>query len=179
MSRNLYPIVVVLCLCFSAGCMQNGILGVDRCADIPAGSIPEPVGSKLCRLQTAQATSALADQTVLYQSDFIGKSTQLSPAAIERVQRMVQNGGSTQQTTWVIEPSSSEQLDQSRVNDFVYYLGSLGVPPIDVVVATPAALGLSGPVAERVVSGLNQNRMNNTGNIGNNGNIGTGQAGAF
>lgn len=171
MSRSKYSIAIVITsLCLSAGCSQYGILGVDRCADIPAGAIPEPAGTKLCQWQTAQATGAFADQQVLYQSDFVGKSTQLSPGAIERIQRLVQSG-STQQTAWVIEPSSSEPLDESRMRDFVFYLDNLGAPPIDVVVARPAALGLSGPMAEQTARGLGQNR--GTSSIGNPGNTST------
>lgn len=166
MSRIRYSIAIAItCLCMSTGCMKHGILGVDRCADIPAGAIPEPAGEKLCQWQTVQAAGALADQMVLYQSDFVGESTQLSPGAIERIQQMVHNG-STQQAAWVIEPSSSEPLDESRLRETVFYLENLGAPPIDVVVARPAALGLSGPIAERAVNGIGQNRATNTGNAG-------------
>ena len=48
------------------GCAsRGGILGVDCCADIPAGAIPQPAGAKLCDWQTAQVSSAVVDQTVL------------------------------------------------------------------------------------------------------------------
>ncbi|MGB7342890.1 MAG: hypothetical protein WBD20_01640 [Pirellulaceae bacterium] len=166
MNQNKYlASIAIACLCLSTGCMKCGILGVDRCADIPSGAIPEPAGSKLCQWQTAQATGAFADQLVLCQSDFLHNSTQLSPAATERVERLVHNG-SAQQTVWTIEPSDSVQLDESRLREFVYYLDNLGAPPIDVVVARPAALGLTGPVAERAVSSLGGGARgtSNTGN---------------
>src|SRR6056297_3320474 len=101
--------------CSIAGCAsRGGIFGVDRCADIPAGAVPEPAGTKVCDWQTAQVSGAIEDQAVLYQSDFIGRTARLSPAALERMSRHTQSNLANV-IPWVIEPSGDEALDTARV----------------------------------------------------------------
>jgi hypothetical protein len=145
------------------GCTsRGGILGVDRCADIPAGAVPEPAGSKVCNWQTAQVTGAVADQTVLYQCDFIGTSAELSPGASERMARNANSGLAAMQPA-VIEPSGDVSLDSKRVNAVIGQLASFGVTAPIVEVATPAAIGLRGPQAERVAAGFGNIRNSSTG----------------
>ncbi|QDV59267.1 hypothetical protein [Rosistilla oblonga] len=136
------------------GCAsRGGFLGVDCCADIPAGAIPEPAGAKLCDWQTAQVTSAVADQTVFYQSDFIGTSATLSPAAIDRMARNANSGLVFSQPS-IVEPSGNDLRDAARVESVIAQLASLGVAAPVVEVATPAALGMQGQLAERVGGGF-------------------------
>lgn len=140
-----------------SGCAsRGGILGVDCCADIPAGAVPELAGTKVCNWQTAQVSSAIGDQTVLYQADFIGTSANLSPGAIERMARNANSGLAAVQPS-LIEPSGNASLDTSRVNTVNVQLASLGVTSPMVEVATPAALGLQGPLAEQVAGGFGNN----------------------
>ena len=154
---------------FVAGCAsQNGILGVDTCADISPGAIPEPAGNKLCNLEVAQVGGAFADQLVFYQSDFVGKTAKLSPAAAERISRIT-NMGSSDQLVWVIESSNDADLDQFRRQSVTNQLTSLGAQPLDVVVGIPTAIGLSGPQLERIATGLgsrnsSRNRNSNSNN---------------
>jgi len=138
---------------FSGCASRGGILGVDQCADIPAGAIPEPAGVKVCDWQTAQVTNALADQTVFYQSDFIGDSAKLAPDAINRIARTAKNGLSTNQPS-IIEPSGDEALDAARVTAVSLQLASYGITQPVVELAIPAALGMLGIRAERVADGL-------------------------
>ncbi|KLU06085.1 putative signal peptide protein [Rhodopirellula islandica] len=145
------------------GCTsRGGVLGVDRCADIPAGAIPEPAGSKVCNWQSAQVTGAVADQTVLYHADFVGTSAELSPGAIERMARNANSGLAGIQPSFV-EPSGSNELDAARVNAVTVQLASFGIPSPVVEVASPAALGLRGPQAERVASGFGTIRNSSSG----------------
>ena len=131
------------------GCAsRGGVLGVDCCADVPAGAIPEAAGAKVCAWQISQVTSAIADQTVLYQADFIGKTEVLSPGAVERMARNA-NSGLAKRPAF-IEPSGDTSLDAARVNSVSIQLASLGIGSPIVELATPAALGLRGPQAERV-----------------------------
>lgn len=148
------------------GCAsRGGILGVDCCADIPAGAVPEPAGTKVCNWQNVQVSSALADQTVLYQADFVGKSDTLSPAAIQRMARNVSSGLAATQPA-IIEPSGDASLDAARLNIVNMQLASFGVTTPMVEIATPAALGLRGLEAEQAARAI--------GNAGNAGNAGRG-----
>lgn len=143
------------------GCAsRGGILGVDCCADIPAGAVPEPAGTKVCNWQNVQVSSALADQTVLYQADFVGKSDSLSPAAIQRLARNVSSGLAATQPA-IIETSGDASLDAARLNVVNRQLASFGVTLPIVEIATPAALGLRGPDAEQAARAIG-----NAGNAG-------------
>lgn len=136
------------------GCAsRGGILGVDCCADIPAGAVPEPAGTKVCNWQNVQVSSALADQTVLYQADFVGKSDTLSPAAIQRMARNVSSGLAATQPA-IIETSGDASLDAARLNVVNRQLASFGVTLPIVEIATPAALGLRGLEAEQAARAI-------------------------
>lgn len=146
-----------------AGCAsRGGIFGVDECADIPKGAIPHPAGKKLCDWQTAQINGAIGDQTVLYRADFIGKGSALSPGAIERMARNANTGLAATQAS-LIEPSGDESLDAARLGVVIDQLASLGITEPIVEIATPAAIGLRGPQAERVASGLGSRRNQSRG----------------
>lgn len=147
----------------TCGCAsRGGIMGVDCCADIPAGAIPEPAGAKVCNWESAQVTAAIADQTVFYKSDFIGTSENLSPGAMERMARNASSGLATMQPVYV-EPSGDAELDAERVVSVNMKLASLGVDMPTAEVATPAALGLRGPFAEQAAGGFAGNRGSSTG----------------
>ena len=140
------------------GCVsKGGVFGVDRCADVPRGAIPEPVGTKLCQWQTEQIQGALADRTVLYRADFVADSTELSPGARERLSRLLA-AGQLDLTPITVEPSGNEAVDQARVSAVVTLLASVGMNAPDVSVAIPSALGLTGPAAERAAGSLGRNR---------------------
>jgi hypothetical protein len=145
---------LVLTLLAASGCAsRGGILGVDCCADIPAGAIPEPAGTKVCDWQTAQVAGATADQTVFYEADFIGNSAKISPDSIDRIARAARSGLATSQPS-IIEPSGDDGLDAARVTAVSLQLDSYGITQPIVNVATPAALGMQGIQAERIADGL-------------------------
>ncbi len=152
-----FSLVMIVAFTLSGCAHHEGVLGVDRCADIPAGAVPETAGAKICNWETMQVSSALADQSVMYRSDFVGATADLSPAALERIGRLA-HSGSSHGIQWFVEPSDEEELDIARVESVTHELSKRGVSSIDVSIATPAAVGLSGPQAERIASGLGQNR---------------------
>ncbi|QDV45856.1 hypothetical protein Enr13x_57590 [Stieleria neptunia] len=154
--------LIVVSLAASGCASRGGILGVDCCADVPAGAVPQQAGAKLCDWQTAQVGGAVADQTMLYRSDFIGTSTTLSPGAIERMARNANSGLAGMQPA-MIEPSGDASLDAARVNSVNRQLVSFGVTAPTTEIATPAALGMRGPLAERVASGFGGTRNSSAG----------------
>ena len=159
------------------GCAsRGGICGVDRCADIPAGAIPEPAGVKVCDWQTAQVSNAEADQTVFYKCDFIGNSARIAPDTIQRIARTAGSGLASTQPS-IIEPSGDDQLDAARATAVTLQLASYGIKQPTVTVAIPAALGMQGVRAERIADGVGS-VGNGTGTFGSagrrNGAIGLG-----
>lgn len=153
--------VASACLFTLVGCASNGILGVDQCATVQSGAIPEPAGNKLCNWETAQAVSALADQLAFYRSDFIGDTVELSPSATERIGRLARyTENETSSLPWIVEPTGDPSLDQARLDNVAFQLESHGFPPVNVTLATPAAIGLSGPQAERVAGAVGVNSSN-------------------
>lgn len=170
--RGRLGLILLLASTLSGCAHRHDLLGVDCCADIPEGAIPEPPGTKLCNWQTMQVNAAVADQFVLYRCDFVGDSSDLSPAAKARIGRLVQSGAASHMP-WVVEPSDKSALDLARVDSAINELTSLGVSPVDVTIATPAALGLAGPLAEGIL-GMQGARSNSTFNSGGRGRTGFG-----
>jgi hypothetical protein len=168
-------LVLLLASSLSGCAHRHDVLGVDCCADIPAGAIPEPPGTKLCNWQSMQVNAATADQFVLYQCDFVGDSTNLSPAALARIGRLAQSG-SASNMSWVVEPSGDGALDLARMDAAINELTGRGVSPVDVTIATPAALGLAGTLAEGIL-GRQGGRGNSTFNSGGRGGTGFGFGG--
>lgn len=152
--RNLKSLSLVLCACIGmSGCAsRGGILGVDCCSDIPAGAVPEPAGTKVCHFQQSQVEAASLDQNVLYRADFVGQTTELAPAALDRLARRHATGALGMETL-LVEPCGDENLDQRRVEAVGNKLAELGIANVDLKVAIPTALGLSGPIAEGSLSG--------------------------
>lgn len=141
-----------------SGCKQHGgILGVDRCADIQPGAIPEPAGTKICNWQAAQTANAYTDQVTLYRSDFVGDSTVLAPAARDRISRQLLHAESpATQGPWIVEPSGDKALDAARLEAVSHFLAERGVAALDVVLGTPPAIGLAYPFSEQAAQGLGQ-----------------------
>lgn len=165
-NKSLCNICLAVAVTAATGCAsRGGICGVDRCADIPAGAIPEPAGVKICDWQTAQVSNAEADQTVFYKCDFIGDTAKIAPDAIQRIARTAGSGLAAAQPS-IIEPSGNEQLDAARVTAITLQLASYGITQPTVTTAIPAALGMQGVRAERVANGFGNTGNGSTGNAG-------------
>lgn len=173
-----YGTIQALLLCvfgipsLCTGCAYTrAVHKLDCCAEIPAGSIPEPAGAKLCRWQTAQVENAASDQRVLYQCDFVGSSEQLSPEARQRLWRYVQQNGA-EVAAWTVEPSFKPNIDSARLNFVANTLAEMGAAG-DVALALPAAQGLEGPFAEASAAAIG-NARGGQGRIGGNTGFGSG-----
>ena len=137
----LLPFALVL------GCAgKDGILHVDRYADIPEGAIPDPAGQKSSIIQNSQIKAASIDQQVLYHADFIGSTTDLAPAADRRISLLT--ASDNLMSTLIIEPSDDTDLDNRRVAAMKSYLDSREIVGVTIELAYPAALGLESVQAE-------------------------------
>ena len=177
------PLTAVLALVFATvGCSNHrGILGVDDCADVPPGAVPEIAGTKVCNWQTVQTENAFRDQMVLYHCDFVGRTSELSPAAKERLARRV-SSDDMGVNDWVIEPTQEAELDRIRVQSVMNQLATLGVAEVNVVIGNPPALGLRGPLAEqtaRAIGGRGRNGGAGFSAIGNQSQSRSGGIGVF
>ena len=129
------------------GCAGNdGILHVDRYADIPEGAIPDPAGQKSSVIQNSQIEAAAIDQQVLYRADFVDSTTDLAPAADRRISLLT--AGDNLLSTLIIEPSEDTDLDNRRVTALKSYLDSREIVGVTIELAYPAALGLESVQAE-------------------------------
>jgi uncharacterized membrane protein YgcG len=136
----------------STGCRNaDGIFGVDRCANVPCGAIPNMPGSHLCEWQHAQVANASIDRFMFYQADFVGTSDRLGPAAGQRVDTLVHEGVLGAVDLYV-EPSGEAQRDAARVVALASAFNSVGVPitPDQIQIAYPPAIGLDGFQAQQV-----------------------------
>jgi uncharacterized membrane protein YgcG len=140
------------------GCKSNeGLFGIDRCADIPCGAIPAKPGTQLCQWQQAQVASASTDLGVFYQADFIGTTDELGPAARKHVDRMVQQG-LVGKVPVILDPSEDPQRDEARTVALASAFTNAGaaMSPDQIQVAYPPALGLSAVNAQQATQNLSR-----------------------
>ncbi|MDB4679060.1 hypothetical protein OAE79_01855 [Rhodopirellula sp.] len=148
------------------GCAsRGGIFGIDHHADITAGAIPEPAGTKMFQIQQSQVEAAEQDQNVLYLADFIGKTSQLAPMTLDRLARR-NAAKSLSLNMLTIEPSGDADLDQKRLLTVRAKLAEFGMTDVDTELAIPAALGLSGTVAESSLLGGRRSQGSGRGRAG-------------
>lgn len=168
--------VLLIVAATSVGCRcSDGIFGVDQCADVPCGAIPNKPGSHLCEWQHAQVANASIDRGMFYQADFVGRSNRLGPSAMRRVGTLVQQG-SIGTVALYVEPSDDSQRDMARVVSLASAVSSAGVPiTLDQIqIAYSPAIGLEGFRAQQVAraasrGGQGGGQGNAQGGQGNNG----------
>ncbi len=168
---------LLLILVSSFGCRcADGLFGVDKCADVPRGATPDPPGSHLCEWQHAQVANASIDRGMFYQADFVDTSDRLAPAAVQRIDTLVQQGAIGTVALYV-EPSGDAQRDASRVLSVASTVSESGVPitPDQVQIAYPPAIGLDGFRAQQVARAAS--RSGNQGGQGGQGGSGQGGGG--
>lgn len=162
------------------GCrIQDGILGVDRCANVPAGAIPAMPGSHLCQWEKAQVDAASTDLGVFYQADFVGDSDALGPAAHRQVSRLVQQQ-LVGRIPIIVEPTSDPMQNLARQHSVAAAFTSAGVSmlPEQVVIAYPPAIGLDGYRAQQVARAASRGgRGGQGGSSGSGGGMGGGFGG--
>lgn len=146
---------------FCSGCSGTWkFFDVDRCAKIPSGAIPAPVGTHVNAWQDAQIASAARDRGVFYQNEFMPKSPELSPSGRQHLMEAVQQSlyGSM---PIIIEQSTDPALDAARLQALHTTFASAGVvlSPEQIFVAKPTSRGLDGFRAQQAV----RSSMNNGG----------------
>ncbi|MDX1928894.1 MAG: hypothetical protein SFV81_20355 [Pirellulaceae bacterium] len=150
--------VLMGCLCAlividGGGCRGTWeFFDVDRCATIPSGAIPAPVGTHVNAWQDGQVASAAKDRGVFYQNEFLPKSAELSPSGREHVVEAVQQS-LYNSVPIVVEQSSDPALDGARLQTVHATFASAGVvlAPEQIFVAKPAAHGFDGFRAQQAV----------------------------
>lgn len=151
--------VLLMLLVSSVGCRcDDGIFGVDKCADVPCGAIPNKPGSRLCEWQHAQVANASIDRGMFYQSDFVNTSDRLGPAAVRRIETLVKQGDIGGLNLYV-EPSGDAQRDAERVVALASAVSVAGIPtmPDQIQIAYPPAIGLDGFRAQQVARSATRN----------------------
>ena len=122
--KTLLAVVLpMLLLCVTSGCRN---LGYWRCADIPYGAIPQPLGTFACQWQTAQAERAELDDFVVYQYEWLDRQATLSPFGSKHVAGLLPRLPESVQSVR-IEPSGDFALDQQRQLALVNALAEAGI----------------------------------------------------
>jgi hypothetical protein len=123
-----------LLLAAAAGCCTKcGSSHVDRCANIPEGAIPPPVGTYACQWQVAQQELAENDDFFVYEREWYRGGEELSPGGKRHLQEIAERLLTGPQYVRIEphidpeQPNQSQQLDEARVATVVNYLAELGV----------------------------------------------------
>lgn len=146
-------------------------LGFDRCADIPSGAIPQPLGTFACQWQHAQMDRAELTDFVLFEHEFQNGGAELGPDGRRHIERLVPRLESSAQPV-VIARSGDDNLDEARRTHVAAVLAAYGLdePELRVLSDDPRAEGLYGPEAARI----GQQRLNGTSTLGGGGGLGGG-----
>jgi hypothetical protein len=163
-----------------AGCMTSNSL-VDRCSSIPAGAIPQPIGTHTNEIFSRQVTKAEPDQFVIYLYEWRGDTAFLGPFGSGHIHRMAERLPKVPFPV-VIEPDIDAALNEARRAAVVGYLEKNGITNAQrlVTIGIPQAEGIYGEEAERIYRGMIYSRSNNYGggnqnNFGGNQGFGLGQ----
>ena len=175
--------VAVLSLPIALGCRSDhGILGVDRCADIPPGAIPQPIGTYNCQWQQSQAQRAEQDYFVLYDYEWRAGADQLGPFGARHLDELSKRLES-EPFVIVIAKTDNEQLNEQRRGVVIEVLRQRGVADASsrVTIGYPEAEGLYGFEARRVGAGFTGQGAGGGGTLGQGGggNIGGGAGGGI
>jgi hypothetical protein len=150
------PALLVGCLCRDGGTCRDGRLGlgggfVDRCATIPAGAIPQPIGTHTNELISRQVNKAEMDQFVIYLYEWQGDSPNFGPFGSRHIERMAAR---LPQVTFpvIIEPDCDAGINEARRLTVIAYLEQHGNPNASQVVRLgyPQAEGIYGEEAPRI-----------------------------
>jgi len=108
-------LVLVICLWQIGCCTKCGSpFCWDRCADIPPGAIPQPLGTYACGWQQVHTNAADINKLTIYRAEWIGASAELSPFGkrhLADLPDLALRLGSP----IVIEVSENQELDQLRL----------------------------------------------------------------
>ena len=152
--------IAIPALAIMAGChTADGILGVDRHADIPHGTVPAPLGTYACQWQQMQTSRAEQDYFVFYPNEWRygahEDGTRLGPAGERRLEEFARRLHHEPYAV-VIDKSDDASLDQARRVAVVSFLDQRGVIGADsrVMIGRGEANGLYGLEAPRIGTGF-------------------------
>jgi hypothetical protein len=141
----------------------------DKCATIPAGAIPPPIGTHTNEIAARQVAKAEVDQFVVYLYEWYGDTANLGPFGSRHIERMAVRLPHVTQTV-VIEPDGDAGLNEARRVTLIAYLEKHGNPNAGarVFIGLPQAEGLYGDESERIYRQmiLPQGNANNYSNRG-------------
>jgi hypothetical protein len=168
-----------------AGCMNHHDGLVDKCATIPPGAIPQPIGTHVNEVITRQVAKAEMDQFAIYLYEWAGDSANLGPFGSRHIEHLAAR---LPQVAFpvVIEPDCDPGVNEARRLTVVAFLEQHGIANAAQIVhlGYPQAEGLYGDEAERVYRQMltpgNVNNLNNQNSFQNgfqNNNLGGVQSG--
>jgi hypothetical protein len=178
------PALLAGCLCRDGGgCggLGGGAGGgkfIDKCADIPQGAIPQPIGTHTNTLYTNQVNKAEMDQFVIYLYEWQGDTPNFGPFGARHIDRLAAR---LPQVTFpvIIEPDCDAGINEARRLTVVAYLEQHGNANAGQVVRLgyPIAEGIYGDEAQRIYRQMIYPRNNN--NFGNRSNFQGGNQGGI
>jgi hypothetical protein len=142
-----------------AGC---ALPAVDRCASIPKGAIPPPLGTSARAVMTVQATKAEADDFVIYKYEWCAEDGKaLGPFGSYHLGQIIRRLP-TVPFPVLIQVHPDEAVNLARREFIVQQLAFAGIPDPDqrVIVGFPTAEGLYGEEAEFIYDRLIQGSAN-------------------
>jgi hypothetical protein len=138
----------------TSGCATGG---VDQCASIPPGAIPEPGHVTVHRILETQAGKAEADDFVVYRHEFYLDGTELGPYGQYHLQ-LIARRLPTVPFPVLIQAVPDAKVNEQRRQTVVAWLKRFGHEDIEprVIVGFPEAEGVGGEEAERIHNSLPQ-----------------------
>jgi len=176
--------IVAWALVMSATAIQIGCCSqcgkpfcFDRCADIPKGAIPAPLGTYNCGWQNVHTNLADRNLLTIYRSEWIGETTELGPFGQRHVAEIPKQAAQLGEPI-VVELSGDRDLDESRRRAVVEQLAAQGISDADQWVtinyaSAEAAYAIEAPRnVSSYISGSNTSQ--GRGNFGRNSTVGFG-----
>jgi hypothetical protein len=158
----LAPALVAGCLCRgdcgggAGGCgAGGGLFGnggmFDKCATIPQGAIPPPIGTHTNELLGRQVAKAEMDQFVLYLYEWSGDTANFGPFGSRHMERLATRLPSVTYPV-IIEPDCDANLNESRRLTVIAFLEQRGITDAGarVRLGYPIAEGIYGEEAPRI-----------------------------
>jgi len=133
---------------------QWDLLHADRCADIPPGAIPRPLGSYACEWQRAQMDRAEIDDFVIYDHEWLDGGTKLGPFGQRHLTKLVPRLAMCP-LPLIVARSQNMPLDEARRAALIEILLAQGFSDADqrVSIGYPLAWGLTGREAPNLSNG--------------------------
>ncbi len=160
--------------CGTGGCSTGkcSTCFFNKCADVPCGALPAPLGSFVRRFEKIQADKAEADDFIVYLCEWYMGGEDLGPYGEYHMKLMASRLNEVPFQV-VLQPSPDREQNERRKFKVIEALGAAGFPdaPNRVVIAYPDVEGLDGNEAPRIYyqmlqRGIFNNRIGSSGSGG-------------